>query len=215
MVDGSATVATQAFQVWTREPQKTLGYAHQAGSIVSSYVEPLDTFCDMEHLLPMESWRPDEAKGIAYACGVLPDKAGETPDEATERARANALAYLRNDLAELWPKCLGPAPGAGFRWDVLVDPAGRSGEERFDAQYWRANVAPWERYVTTPAGNPDKRLPPDGSGFENLVLAGDWTKTAINGGCVEAAVMSGLQAARALAPTGRQIVGEDFNWLTP
>jgi uncharacterized protein with NAD-binding domain and iron-sulfur cluster len=39
------------------------------------------------------------------------------------------------------------------------------------------------------------RLRADESGFTNLALAGDWTRTSINAGCVEAATMSGLRAA--------------------
>ena len=58
MVDGSRSVATQAFQLWTLESQRSLGFAHSPDSIVSSYVEPLDTFCDMEHLLRAEAWPP-------------------------------------------------------------------------------------------------------------------------------------------------------------
>ncbi|MFP6687254.1 MAG: FAD-dependent oxidoreductase, partial [Polyangiaceae bacterium] len=43
------------------------------------------------------------------------------------------------------------------------------------------------------------RLAADESGFRNLFLAGDWVKTSINAGCVEAAVLSGVAAARALS----------------
>ena len=42
------------------------------------------------------------------------------------------------------------------------------------------------------------RLRPDRSGYANLVLAGDWTDCGINAGCIEAAAVSGLQAANAL-----------------
>lgn len=37
-----------------------------------------------------------------------------------------------------------------------------------------------------------------GVGFNNLVLAGDWVKTALNARCAESAVMGGLDAARAI-----------------
>jgi uncharacterized protein with NAD-binding domain and iron-sulfur cluster len=46
-------------------------------------------------------------------------------------------------------------------------------------------------------------LRPDESGYDNLVLAGDWTDCGMNAGCIEAAVMSGLQAANALLGRGR------------
>ena len=43
------------------------------------------------------------------------------------------------------------------------------------------------------------RLRPDESGYDNLVLAGDWTDNGLNAGCIEAATISGLQAANARA----------------
>jgi uncharacterized protein with NAD-binding domain and iron-sulfur cluster len=213
MVEGSATVQTQAFQLWLREPPARLGFGHSSDSVVSSYVEPLDTYCDMGHLLPAEHWpEQDEVKGLAYFCGVLRHRSGETPVQARERAKREALSYLHGSIGNLWPGVGGP--GSPALWPVLADPLNRAGEQRFDAQYWRANVVPWELYVTTPAGSTAQRLPADESGFDNLVLAGDWTRTSINGGCVEAAVMSGMQAARKLSSVESTIVGEQFNWLT-
>ena len=64
---------------------------------------------------------------------------------------------MANDMAALWPQAR-QADGA-FDWSVLVDPSGGIGAERFDAQYWRANVTPSERYVLTPAGSVKHRLP--------------------------------------------------------
>jgi hypothetical protein len=43
----------------------------------------------------------------------------------------------------------------------------------------------------------------DESGYDNLVLAGDWTDSGdLTPGCIEAAVLSGLQAATALLGRG-------------
>jgi predicted NAD/FAD-dependent oxidoreductase len=50
-----------------------------------------------------------------------------------------------------------------------------------------------------------------GSGLSNLYLAGDWLRTGLDSGCVEAAVMGGLQASRALSGYPQVIEGEsDF-----
>jgi uncharacterized protein with NAD-binding domain and iron-sulfur cluster len=198
-VESASTVRTQSFQLWSSRSADELGWEHDGNSVAGCYVEPLDTYCDMTHLLPRESWTAsDGVRTIGYFCGVLDDRPGETVPEATDRAKRNAVEFVERDLTELWPA----ARRAGaFDWDVLVDREDRSGPARFEAQYWRANVAAWERYVLTPAGSVEHRLPSDDSGFENLVLAGDWTRTGIDGGCVEAAVISGLDAAQAL--TGR------------
>lgn len=216
MVKCSATVATQAFQLWTRYTAEDLGYPHRSGVVASSYVEPLDTYCDMGHLLEAECWgKGDDVRGLVYFCGVLSDAEAAEP-RADDVAKANALRYLTDDIGRLWPRALVKGPGSPLLWSVLFDRWDRAPlERRFESQYWRANTAPWERYVITPAGSVGKRLPSDYDGFDNLVLAGDWTKNGINGGCVEAAVVSGLQAARGLSGSPRTIVGEDPTWLNP
>ena len=77
-------------------------------------------------------------------------------------------------------------------------PAGR---DRIDSQYLRVNVDPSDRYVLSLPGTARYRLRADESGYDNLVLAGDWTDNGLNAGCIEAAVVSGIQAANAV--TGR------------
>jgi uncharacterized protein with NAD-binding domain and iron-sulfur cluster len=202
------TVRTQAFQLWTRRSPTELGQAHGSDSVAACFVEPLDTYCDMGQTLWSEN-HPGGVGGVSYVCGVLEDRDGETRDEATERVKRNASEYVERDLRHLWPAA------SESIWDELHDPGDGNGPARMDAQYWRANTAPWERYVITPAGNTKTRLESGKSGFDNLVLAGDWTKTPINGGCVEAAVISGMQAAQALTGEDEPIIGEDDRWLTP
>jgi uncharacterized protein with NAD-binding domain and iron-sulfur cluster len=64
------------------------------------------------------------------------------------------------------------------------------------------NIDPSDRYVQSVPGSDKYRLRSDESGYDNLVLAGDWTDSGYNAGCIEAAVMSGLQAANALLGRG-------------
>jgi uncharacterized protein with NAD-binding domain and iron-sulfur cluster len=52
--------------------------------------------------------------------------------------------------------------------------------------------------VQATPGTDRYRLRPDRSGFANLALAGDWTDCGLNAGCIEAAVVSGLEAANAV-----------------
>ena len=60
-------------------------------------------------------------------------------------------------------------------------------------------------------GSTKYRLRTDQSGFGNLFLTGDWIKTGLNAGCVEAAVMAGMQTARAISGYPVDIDGEtDF-----
>jgi len=57
---------------------------------------------------------------------------------------------------------------------------------------------PSDRYVQSPPGSTIHRLRADEAGYQNLFLAGDWTNCGLNAGCIEAAVLSGLQAANAV-----------------
>jgi uncharacterized protein with NAD-binding domain and iron-sulfur cluster len=214
-IETAVTVQTQAFQVWLTKPSDQLGWRHGENSVTGCYVEPLDTYCDMSHLLAAESWgEGDDVRGVAYFCGVLDERAGETQAQARERVHANAIEFLDRDAAELWPGAGGA--GAGFDWSLLTGARPEpGGEHRFSTQYWRANTSLSERYVLTTAGSIKHRLPSNDSGFDNLKLAGDWTKNGIDGGCVEAAVTSGMQAARAISGLPRTITGQSPRWLQP
>jgi hypothetical protein len=144
----------------------------------------------MSHLLEAEGYAAGTGpRAVAYFCAVLPDDAEEAV------VRESALRYLEQAAATIWP---GAVHDGTFDWSVLFDPHDRAGRDRLDAQYLRANLAGTDRYVTTPAGSVDARLDSDQSGFDNVVLAGDWTHNGIDGGCVEAAVISGERAAEAL-----------------
>lgn len=93
----------------------------------------------------------------------------------------------------------------------MVALQGGTAEERFEAQYFRANVNPTDLYVLSLPGSTEFRLKAGDSGFRNLTLAGDWLRTGLNYGCVEGAVMGGFQAARAICGVPSFIYGEtDF-----
>jgi uncharacterized protein with NAD-binding domain and iron-sulfur cluster len=197
MLDRAGTVRTKALQLWlTKSIGELRGAPNRDGldPPATAFAEPFDTYCDMSHLLDAEVYPGgDGPKAVAYFCAVLPETAHAA--EAEELVRAGAADYLERDAATIWP---GAVRDGAFDWNVLFDPQGRRGRDRLKAQYVRANVAATDRYVTTPAGTVDARLHPDQSGFDNLVLAGDWTHNGIDGGCVEAAVISGERAAEAL-----------------
>ena len=214
MEEHSKTVMTQAFQLWMSKPVEQLGWDFHLRSVAGSYVEPLDTYCNMTHLLPEEEWpvghRP---QSLAYFCGVLEHKDGDDWAGTQARAKANAIAFLEGDYRGIWPAAEDANSGPAIDWNLLVDQDDRSGPARFDAQYWRANFEGTERYVLSTKGSIDYRLAPDDSGYANLFLAGDWTRNGIDAGCIEAAVMSGLQAARGLTGLPIEISGEGDRWL--
>jgi uncharacterized protein with NAD-binding domain and iron-sulfur cluster len=219
MIANIPTVRTQAFQVWLGPNARGLGWP-SVHTILAGYVEPVATWGDLSHLVPREQWPAGEVPGsIAYLCGPLAgtdanpprDDAGYPAREA-ESVRKAAIDWLSGNAGELWPRA---ARDGDFEWALLVDPASRDGDARFEAQYWRANVDPSERYVQTPPLSIRYRLEPGESGFSNLYLAGDWVFTGINGGCVEAAVMGGMKAARAICGSPADIPGDVRKGTSP
>jgi uncharacterized protein with NAD-binding domain and iron-sulfur cluster len=229
MASSVKTVATQAFQLWLGEDLQQLGWEPPPVTL-SAFVKPFDTWSDMGQVVPAEGWRlPPQT--IAYFCGALhePD-GGKTVSEdgycsaSREKVRANALAFLDQQVRHLWPKA-ADAEG-GFRWELLVDADDQqAGEEtlarrrqrrapdrtRFDSQFWVANVNPTDRYTQSIPGTAEHRISPLDNTYDNLTVAGDWTSCGLNLGCVEAAVMSGRLAAHALSgsPALEDIVGYD------
>jgi uncharacterized protein with NAD-binding domain and iron-sulfur cluster len=215
MVANVATVATQAFQVWLREPEPVLGWPHP-GTTMSGYAEPFDTWASMPQLIDTEDWPDDDRPAsIAYFCGALAAPwppvgvgAGDQAyrDHYAEQVRGRAVDFLDQKLRHLLP---GAVDDDGFRWELLCGRDGRTGPAAFDSQYWTANVDPSDRYVQALPGTNRYRLRSDESGYDNLFLAGDWTDSGLNAGCIEAAVLSGLQAANAVLGRARnhRVVG--------
>jgi hypothetical protein len=169
--------------------------------------EMFDTYCDLTHLLGEESWGEDPPRHLAYFCRVAPLRADEGHEAADRRAWKEARDFLAEHHAL--------APAARPFWDRdyapehLTDrrPSPARGWDRVAAQYARCNSGPSERYSTSHAGTVNARLHPGdlragrgplGARVPNLTLAGDWTYTAVNAGSVEAAVMSGIEAAATL-----------------
>lgn len=212
MVAHVSTTATQALQLWLRESELSLGWRYP-GATVSAYEQPFNTWASMDQLMAVEPWPADDLpRTVAYFCGSLdapwpPDIDGPAY-EARERSRVrdHALRLLSRDLAHLLP---GSARSEGFRWDLLCGTAGETGPEALATQVYLANVDPSDRYVQCAPGTDHYRLRPDESGYDNLFLAGDWTDSGLNAGCIEAATLSGLEAANAVLgrPRHHRIAG--------
>jgi uncharacterized protein with NAD-binding domain and iron-sulfur cluster len=213
------TVQTVAAQVWFRPDATQLGWK-QPRPVLTAYAHPLDSAADFSHLLDRENWPANAApETLWYFCGALEDAAkipGDSdhafPDQQNQRAKGVALQWLLDNSARLWPAACPQNSPTGLDWSALNDPQGRSGEARFDAQYWRANISPGERYVLTLPGDSQYRLSADGSGFKNLYLTGDWVYTGL-GGCVEGAVIAGMMASRAVAGYPEKILCETDVWM--
>jgi uncharacterized protein with NAD-binding domain and iron-sulfur cluster len=210
MLDHSDTVMTEGIQLWLDRTADQCGWPFQS-SITTAYADRADTYSNMSQLLRRERWTGrDRPREVAYLCGVIDHRGVESQEDADARVRENALGFLQNNAKPVWPDLVG-ADGR-FDWSVLCASDGEQEEARLDCQFLRANFQPTERYVMTRAGSVRHRLAADKSGFHNLKLAGDWTKNGIDGGSVEAAVTSGMQASRAISGSPKEIQGE-HGWL--
>lgn len=213
MVEALGTRATQAVQLWMSPNLEGLGWTLPS-PVLDGYVEPLDTWADMTHLLPRESWPPADApQSLAYLCGGLDDVEPLPPrsdhgyaQRQDARVYANAAKWLDSAAAGLWPEAASPQ---SFRWQLLVAPGSTiRGPARLDTQYWISVLNPSDRYVLSLPNTVGKRLRTDGSGFSNLLLAGDWLLTGISAGSVEAATMAGMHASRTLCGRPQEITGD-------
>jgi uncharacterized protein with NAD-binding domain and iron-sulfur cluster len=210
MLDHSDTVMTEGIQLWLCKEASQCGWKYES-AITTSYVDCADTYANMSQLLERECWQgPECPQDVVYLCGVINHEHVDSQDDADKRVKENAQDFLNEHAKAVWPR-LVDAKGH-FDWSGLFDRNGANGKERLAGQFLRANFQPTERYVMTRAGSVQHRLAADESGFDNLKLAGDWTRNGLDGGSVEAAVTSGMQASRAICGSPTEIQGEK-GWL--
>jgi uncharacterized protein with NAD-binding domain and iron-sulfur cluster len=234
MVAGIPAVMTQAMQIWLSKDMFELGWdiplAPGDTVISASYLCPGNGQAEFRHLIPFEDWPADKTpKSLWYFCGTMsgrhappPFTDSGFPEMEDLRVRFQSLQYLQAGMGPLLPNATTNAndpPGdpVGFDFNLLVDtlppiqPDGTPnvGIARFDSQFWRANIDPTERYVTSPPGSTACRLKAWDCGFSNMSIAGDWIYTGLNVGSLEGAVMSGKLASYAVsgAPGLSTIIG--------
>jgi uncharacterized protein with NAD-binding domain and iron-sulfur cluster len=207
MLQNVKAIPTMGIQLWMHPDIAGLGNPMWRNEIcmVSTYVEPCDTWADKSDIIIRESW-PDEhtPNSIAYLTGPMkPDVVLQPftdtgfPEAAKQIVKGYAQDFLENHATPLWSHWVDPLTLLP-RWQLLVDPENRVGVDRLTGQYFRANIEPTEHYVLSVTGSSKYRLAADESGYDNLVITGDWTKNPINAGCIEAAVMSGMLSAQAV-----------------
>ena len=216
-VDAVKTVPTEALQLWVRPSSEQLGWEPDA--IVGGFGKPFDTWSDMPGPLAVEP-RGERPGSLAYFCSVI-DLSEEDPSQlpllddvslraayasawkrATEQLQLDVDVHVRRRLPLLWPGSSARASKGGGKQPTQGRPMLDIEVDRYE----RVNVDPTERYVLSVPGSRSARLRPDESGFSNLFLAGDWTECTLDAGCVEAAVISGMMAARAILRDHEMII---------
>jgi hypothetical protein len=204
MLAGLGVTDTVSAQLWFARTRQALGRSGPA-DIIGGYIEPWSSLADFTHLLPRESWPAVGGPAcLYYTCG--PSKNANPPNHA------GVFDTLRSFLQTAGPP-LWPAAGTvgAIDWNALWAPPGTIGEDRLRAQYWRVNSDPTEQYVIASAGTSAVRLRADQTGFDNLLIAGEWVDTAVNISAIESTAMAGMRASRAICGVPQTIIGEaDF-----
>lgn len=218
-LNGVQTIPTMALQLWLYPDTEHLGWPDPQ-TVLTAFEEPsevppqFDSWEDNTRLLRLEAPREvdPQPRSLAYFAGEFPlardeppRPCPEFPEQQGQLVRQIAVDWMNARLPGLWRKAKG---GSGFAWDLLEAPVGATGDERLDSQFWRANINPWDRYVLSAPGTLECRLWPDESGVENLYLAGDWVRSGLNAGCIEAAVIAGRMVARAITGANMMVTGD-------
>jgi uncharacterized protein with NAD-binding domain and iron-sulfur cluster len=219
MTTNIGLIPTLSLQMWCEPDLNGLGWEVTQPAAVAG-PEPWSIWAEMQQTLKYEPVPPGvpAPKSVHYYCGVWqtdlvaqPTTELSVPERALTNVTASARDWLVTQIGNFWPKATPSGQGGpGFNWNVLVDPQGGVGPERLTHQIIRANVDPTECLPGSAVGSTQYRLRTDESGFYNLFLAGCWIRTGFNTSCVEATVMSGMQAARAITGQPIFISGENF-----
>jgi uncharacterized protein with NAD-binding domain and iron-sulfur cluster len=216
MVDGLPAVQTQAMQIWLTKSFEDLGWSiplpPDGTPLADTWYPPFDGHAELRHLIPLEDWPANiMPKSLWYFCDCLPETEAPPPFTDTgyparvkAKVEQNCIAYLNKAIGGLMPGAMlvgaepGGQPQMNFGLLANTKPTALAGPLTFGSQFWRANIDPTERYVTSPPGSTRVRLVAWDTDFSNLVIAGDWAYTGVNVGSVECTVMSGKLASHAI-----------------
>lgn len=222
MVQDMTLCQTISMQLWMESPEEQLhGPGGAVGTpskigLLTQFAAPESSFGNFSHLLAWEDW--DNAEGIetppaflAYHTGSWesgqpladhPFTEHDYPDKTQAAWRAEARDWLAANYRSLYDKA--PETFTEF-CEQLVAPADVRGEARLEHQYFNVGLQPWDLYVLSHPGSWKVRLGQAESWVRGLFLCGDWTRTDINAGCVEAATQSGMLCARVISNHPRYV----------
>lgn len=216
MLDNLASVAVGGAQLWLHPSWSQLVGQPGDPEAGANFPAPFPRWVNTSSRIPTEAWRGNFWPGASIALdGAIPDAVVDAlPADPRERElalrtwlKAQAAKWLGANTRALWPD--GTAGfTSGLDWNLLVDPERRMAEGRLDTQHFWASIAGSGRHVLSLPRADCHRLRVDGTGLRNLFLAGDWVDSGLNLGCIESAVVSGLQVARSIAGYPVLIVGE-------
>ena len=210
MIAGITVCRTFSFQLWFDRAADEL-YSGPPRDLLTGFIEPWPSMGEFTHLVPWEGWPSDMTpKFLAYHTGAKeagayldghPFTEKGWPQKVAADATEEMIAWLEQNHARMYDKVEG--------WDdfcaALTAPAELEGEDRLRWQFFTSRIQPSDLYVLSRPGEMRHRLGQDESGVRDLFLCGDWTRTDLNCGCVEAATQSGMLAARVISGQPRYV----------
>jgi uncharacterized protein with NAD-binding domain and iron-sulfur cluster len=222
MLQNVTGIPTIAAQLWFTQTLDELGWSNERSGadgppLILSYATPLQAAADMTEISKHEPWlsRETAPRSLLYLCDAMVAPPGAPPGgepaggyivRSRELARKQSLGWVLESIGHLLPGLV--SSDGSIEWSAFASPVAASGPARFESQYYRGNTSLSELYITTFPDTVRFRLSPDGSAFENLYLAGDWTKNNIEIGSLEGAILSGRMAARSILGMSYSLYGE-------
>ncbi len=210
MVEGMRVIQTISAQLWFREPMKAL--SENPYGLLTSYALPEPSMGNFTHLLQWEPWAEKDGgpKSLAYHTGSLcaitvaqgyPNEGPGYPAEEDGRWRTMFRDWLQENYASMYDSV------ASYEQmlEVLATTRDAEGEDRLSQQHFNISVHPSDHYVLSQPKAIDLRLGQSESWVQGLFLCGDWTRTDLNCGCVEASTQSGMLVSRVLSNEPRYI----------
>ncbi len=208
------SIPTMSMQLWIKPTLKELGmnlpdWGFPEGSLPNlvTYADPQYSFIDMSQVLPYEDWNENEPGVLIYYTGsfldpevIPPFSDHKYPHEQLERIMRVSEQWLRDKMGWFFPNATTLEYPEGMKLDVIHDfsKTAKTNYGRLKTQFFRANVNPTDRYTLSLPGSNKYRLKENESGFDNLILTGDWINFGVNVGYYEGAIIAGLQAGQVL-----------------
>ena len=128
-------------------------------------------------------------------------------EECNREIRRIAMNQIETNFNYRWPNAYN---NGEFNWTILTDPENLVGMARFDAQYYKCNLDPSDRYVLGLTNTSQYRIATDGTGFDNIFFTGGWIKTGANSGSIEGAVWAGMMTSRVISGYPEEIYNQDI-----
>ncbi len=206
------SIPTMSMQLWIKPTLKELGmnlpdWGFPKGSLPNlvTYADPQYSFIDMSQVMPYEDWKDDKPGVLIYYTGsfldpevIPPYSDHEYPHDQLERIMRVSEQWLRDKMGWFFPNATTLEYPEGMKLSVIHDFSKKAKTDygRLKTQFFRANVNPTDRYTLSLPGSNKYRLKASESGFENLIITGDWINFGVNVGYYEGAIIAGLQAGQ-------------------